>query len=580
MAEKSGFFNARLSGGVYDRTYNANDYTDNLAVVIGNGVLRSANDDLKVTASGMVATVKNGRAWINGHYYYNDSPISFSIPTAPSGGKRYDRIMLRMNKNINARSVSLIYVQGTAANEPVKPAPTRTEEIYDLVLADLYLATNATSAAVTDTRGDAALCGWVYSTSGDDSFFRTLDNSFQEWFTGAKDTLSSVTLFKRYTWKSTLTAATSTVQFNIPQYDAETCFVEVYVNGIFDNRHTLSNNALTFEGTLIAGTVVTVNCYKSIDGTGIMTVADEITALQNAVDALDGVSRFTYKCTGLNDNISLSQIAQALYTGSYVSANVTAAARAFLEALGGNTYLAALTNEAQITIDVVGKLGATTAFAGSGTTASRYRWFALGVAGAGDKRIRFDFSKCEKITIGCAASTNNIIFYGTDLNIVGANVYAYSNGNNCQIAMIVGSANTGNMNFENCRFSVSCSGNGVIAENGNFTSCYCIVKSSAGDGICFDAKSASLVRMIGGTYYAYVGNSANRAAVMNIATTETDAVIMANNINCPTVASTGFTQRHLAIGGAGGIYVNGVCSTMTTSGTTVTVSGQIWKSKR
>ena len=68
MAEKSGFFNALNVGGEYDRTYNANDYSDNLAVIIGNGVLRSQYDDLKVTASGMVATVGVGRAWINGHY--------------------------------------------------------------------------------------------------------------------------------------------------------------------------------------------------------------------------------------------------------------------------------------------------------------------------------------------------------------------------------------------------------------------------------------------------------------------------------------------------------------------------------
>lgn len=34
MAEKSGFFNALNVDGAYDRTYNANDYCDNLAVVI------------------------------------------------------------------------------------------------------------------------------------------------------------------------------------------------------------------------------------------------------------------------------------------------------------------------------------------------------------------------------------------------------------------------------------------------------------------------------------------------------------------------------------------------------------------
>ena len=86
MAEKSGFFNARLVSGNYDRKYSADDYCDNLAVVIGNGVLRSENDDLKVTASNMILTVAAGRAWINGHYYYNTAPMTprthfFSLDT-------------------------------------------------------------------------------------------------------------------------------------------------------------------------------------------------------------------------------------------------------------------------------------------------------------------------------------------------------------------------------------------------------------------------------------------------------------------------------------------------------------------
>lgn len=580
MAEKSGFFNAIRIDGDYDRKYNADDYTDNLAVVISNGVLRSENDDLKVTASGMIPKVNAGRAWINGHYYYNTALFSFAAVTAPISGSRYDRIMLRMNKNLSERKVSLVYVQGTAANEPVKPAPTRTESIYELVLADIFVTANATSITVTDARADRDLCGWVYSTAGDSSFFTTLDDAFQNWFEGVRDELSSVTLFKRYKWTETLSAATNTVAFNIPQYDAETCFIEVYVNGILDNRYTLNNNIITFAGLLVGGTVVTVNCYKSIDGTGIESVADEITELQNAVAALDGVAKFTYKCTGLNDNISLSDIAQAFLNGSYVASSVTSAANAFLTAIGGNTYLAGLTAEAQITVDVVGRAGVTTPYAGSGTDVSRYRYFAFGGAGTNSKKIIFDFAKCEKLTIACAANTNNIIFYGTDINIKNANVYAYSNYENCKIVMIAGSANSGLINVDDCRFSVSTSGEAKIAENGDFTNCYCVTKSSAGNSICFDAKNLSLIRLHGGTFYAYAKLTASRAAVMNIDVGEAQAVIMAVNINCPTVAATGYYQRHLAIANSGNLYVRGVCSTMDSTGTAADVVGQIWKSKR
>ena len=81
MAERSGFFNALYTDGEYDRKYNANDYTDNLAVVISSGVLRSTADDLRVTANGMAVTVAAGRAWINGHYYYNDAAVTLAAVT-------------------------------------------------------------------------------------------------------------------------------------------------------------------------------------------------------------------------------------------------------------------------------------------------------------------------------------------------------------------------------------------------------------------------------------------------------------------------------------------------------------------
>lgn len=580
MAEKSGFFNALLIDNEYDRKYNANDYCENLAVVIGSGVLRSANDDLKVTASGMRVSVGIGRGWINGHWYINDTDYDFAETPTTIGGKRYDRVMLRLNNQLSARKISLVYVQGTESANPVKPEPTRNDDVYDLVLADIFIDANATSLVVTDTRSDADICGWVYSTSGDGSFFTSIDNSFNEWFRGARDTLSSVTLFKRYTHEETLSVATSRVLFNIPQYDAETCFIEVYVNGILDNGYTLSGNVITFDGTLIAGTLVTINCYKSIDGTGIMDVADEITELQNQMAQIIGSNKFVYTCTGLNDNIALSEIAQAIYSGSYNEQSISASAKAFLSALGGNTYLAALPAEAQIEIDVVGKLGATTAAAGAGTEVSRYRWFNIGYGELSDKKIIFNFAKCQKITIACASGTSNIIFYGTDLDIKNANVYAYSNGAGCAITMTASSVRNGYVNFTDCRMSISTSGDAIIAENGVFTNCHCICKSSAANALCFNGKSLGMIRLIGGTYYAYIGNSSFAAAIMNIASTETNAVIIGQNLNCPTVSLTGFTQRNLAISASGNIFIDGVCSTMNSTGATVTIQGQIWKSKR
>ena len=585
MAQHSGFFNALMSNGVYDRTYNANDYCDNLAVVISSGVLRSAADDLKVTSSGMACTVAAGRAFIKGHYYYNDSPLTFAAVTAPIGGQRYDRIFLRLNTDVAERSISLVYVQGTASNSPVKPSPTRSGNIYDLCLADIFVDTNATSVVVTDTRANSDICGWVYSTAGDDSFFTSLDNSFNEWFDSAKDTLSSVTLFKRYNWTTTLQSAAQTVTFNIPQWDAETCFLEVYVNGILENQgtdYTLANSNITFGGTLVAGTEITVKVYKSIDGTGIESVSDEITQLQNQVAAIDGDTAYTYVCTNSNDNISLSQIAQAIYNGSYSETEVTAQAAAFLSGIGGNTYLAALPSDAQITISVIGKLGASTPFAGSGTSTDRYKWFSLGIDAASEKRVIFDFANCSKIDILASASTDNIVFYGTDMTIKNVNISARCNASACAIEMVAGRYNYGQITVEDSRLRIDTTGKAAIGENGTFFNCYTYASSADTHALNFCPTTESLVRVIGGTHYAYTASAAadNISAIFYTYSTETNAVIIAQGINCPTIAKTNFYQKYLSVAYAGKTYINGATSTLTNTGTFNEISGLITKNKR
>lgn len=586
MAQTSGFFNALLGANGYDRTYNANDYSDNLAVVISSGVLRSINDDLKVTANGLNLTVNAGRAWINGHYYRNSTAYNLPVIVTPTGGSRIDRVVLRFDNTLNVRAITIEYLQGTAAVNPVPPALTRTDTIYELCLADITLQANGTTAGVTDTRSDAELCGWVYSTSGDGSFFTSLDNEFAVWFNEKKDTLASVTLFKRYTWETTIASATNTVQFNIPQYDPEDCFFDVYVNGILADDYTASGNTLTFSAQLIAGTEVTVYAYRSIDGTGIMSVSDEITALQNAVAALSGVSDYTYKCTGVDDNISLSQIAQAIYTAEWDSESCTAAANAFLTALGGLTWLQNLEADAQITIDVVGKLGATTPAYGSGTSASRYRYFNFGQVGHSDMRVMFDFSRCETIYVSCDNNTSNIIFYGTDLWIKGAKVYASNAGvgaTGCDIQMIAGS-NVGSINIENCVFEILATANARISDAGTYINCDCVVKSKAGSAFCFSPVSNKLLRVIGGRFLAYVTNTSSyTAAVFYTTSTQTSAVTIAQNINCPTISysdgSTTFYQQYLSVGFAGKTFIDYVVSTMNSTGNYNTITNQIWQSK-
>jgi hypothetical protein len=544
MAQKSGFFNALNVNGIYDRRYNANDYCDNLAVVISNGVLRSTGDDLKVTANGMVTTVAAGRAWINGHYYFNDSPFSFDAVSAPIGGARWDRVFLRLNTEVSARSVSLVYVQGTESDSQAKPSPTRTDSIYDLVLADVYVGTNATSVSVTDTRADADLCGWVFSTRGDESFFTSLDNSFAEWFDEKKDTLSSVTLFKRYNWRTVLESASNYVQFSIPQYDAETCFLEVFVNGILKTEtadYSVSGAIVTFSASLIAGTEVEVKCYKSIDGTGIQSVADEITALQNQVAALESDADYVYHCNGVDDNVRLSQIADEWLNG-------------------GSDYASKI-------VRVYGTFGCSAAHAGAGTSANPYRWISVGTASNTNRRIVFDFTGCGQISLPIAAGTHNVVFYGHNAHIIGASVIANQTATETVIHCF--NSYSGAVYAENCRFWLTAYRASRVGQTGTFVNCQASIANVIDNSYCFLPFTDSLLRINGGEYYAYSGASSAQSAV--VGQSAADSVSILNGVNAPTLARSGFYQTNSVLQWAGGGILS--CTDLVSALPMIVVSG-------
>lgn len=518
MAELSGFFNALNVNGAYDRKYNANDYSENLAVIISNGVLRSENDDLRVTASGMVVTVAAGRAWINGKWYRNTAPLSFAAPTPPAGGSRYDRIVLRYDNEVAGRKISARYVQGVAANEPVKPAPVRSGDIYEIVLADIFVGTNATSLTVTDTRADDTVCGWVYSVKGDEAFFKSLDAEFHSWFTATKDTVASVTLFKRYKWSTVLEAAASVVQFDIPQWDEETAFLDVYVNGLLSVEgvdYARSGKTLTFADSLVTGTEIEVRAYKSIDGTGILSVSDEITQLQNDVAAIYKTGDYEYHCNGIDDNVKLSQLAQAWLDG-------------------GDDY-------GVKTIRVYGAFGATAAYAGSGTSASPYRWISVGSDEEKKRRIVFDFTACEVLSFPIAAGTYNYIFYGNNAHIRGAFVNVYQNGAGTTVRVFNSAG--GEVIAEDCRFWITAYQSSMIANTGTFTNCRATVANVTGNSYCFLPFNASLLRVNGGEFYAYTGSSTGAVCAV-VGQSAQNAASILNGINCPTVERSGFYQMY------------------------------------
>lgn len=528
MAEQSGFFNAlKNSNGTYDVKYNANDYSNNMAAIISNGVRRSGDDDLAVvSAGGLALKVKVGRAWINGRWYWNDAEYTaFSVPTPPTGdNSRIDRVILRLNTAIDGRSIKLAYLQGTPSGSPSAPALTRSGSIYEIALADIRVpaaATSINSSNITDQRANKDLCGWITTPVGYDDYFTSLDNQFNSWLAVVKDELASKTMYREYHQRITVQAAGTTFTFSIPQFDPTGLDqVRVAVNGLQvleGEDYSRNGSIITFNDSKIAGTDIDVTVVKSLDGTGIGSVQSTVDELQEEVATFKNIGEYIYLCNGYDDNVKLSQIADDWFTNG--------------------------PENGQLTINVYGTFKATAPYSGSGSSTSRYRWMVLGSASASStKRIVFDFLNCSAMALEGTAGNHYICFYGANVTIRNAVVIARQRNTTGSVVVFY-SPGAGFL-AEHCRFDVSAYTGSYIAGDGTFRDCFGTVTNSRENSFCF-AVDSGLIRVFGGSYTAYTGLSDRKSAVFGEAGGGSNAII-AYGVNCPQVDKSGHYQTHSA----------------------------------
>ena len=189
MTEKYGFFNAvETSSGVYDRTYNAEDFASYFSKFIGDGVFANPTDGLKVSAqSGLKVTVKAGSAYIDGYYYELTEDKILTIQVNSSSYIQTDSVVVRLDK-VN-RKMSLELKRNNTS-------VSRTSTVKELQLATIKkdVGSSSVSAAdITDKRPYNDVCGFVtgviqqISTS---DLFSQFTAIFNEWFDGIKGQLS------------------------------------------------------------------------------------------------------------------------------------------------------------------------------------------------------------------------------------------------------------------------------------------------------------------------------------------------------------------------------------------------------
>ncbi|PNP88217.1 hypothetical protein BMT55_15765 [Listeria newyorkensis] len=172
MAEKYFFFN---SHGNDKREYHAEDFAaliqevtgSNLDVLkIGTGVGRFRGGALTVSANGsnMMTTVSDGSAFIDGRLYINDAALQLTHEPAHPTLDRIDRVVIRLNTDVEERSIKAFVKQGTAAAVPVAPAIQDDTNIQEISIAQVKIVKGRSYIAVADVideRSNQEVCGYL-----------------------------------------------------------------------------------------------------------------------------------------------------------------------------------------------------------------------------------------------------------------------------------------------------------------------------------------------------------------------------------------------------------------------------------
>lgn len=519
MAEKSFFFNAFPDNTYptgYDRNYNGDDLSDWYSFIFENGVVKTNDlNGLKVVASsGMNVNLTAGRGAIKGKGYLNTSNKTFAIDTAPTGTTpRYDFIVLRYDnrQTTSGRKITAELVRGTSTIPTVNNL-TRNDNVWELMLCYIKVNVNVQSISqndIIDTRSDNNLCGWFTAVKGYEDYYDALIQKHED--------------------TKTLSTSGLTITTSLPSslYNENYSLIEVYTNGIkeLEGAYNVSTNGsyivITFNASKASGSKITVVLENFIDGEGMTTALKDYLQWKEAVAKLEIANEYTYICNGEDDNVQISNIVRTFYsTNDYKNA----------------------------CLKIVGNIGMKAPFGGGGTTSSAYAWFDFANPVETNRMITVDFSNCGGINPTISDGTYNVIFKTSKIRIKGANVIASNTTTGTNIRIF--NTTEGINKVEDCRFWITSYQDGLIALTGTFVNCRGSVANVINNSYCFMPSSNGLLRLEGGEYYAYTGDSSKQSAI--IGQSGANSVSILYGVSAPTSARSGFYQTNSLLQWAGG----------------------------
>lgn len=175
----------------YDRPLRGEDVRQMYSMIISNGVYVNPSTSFQVIADedmGMVV-VKAGYAWINGSPVWDLEDDEITLEPASATNPRIDIVVLQWNNLLANRNVTKVVKTGVASGSPITPELTRTSDVYEICLAQIYRPANSVVVAqqyITDTRGDDSLCGWVHGVV-EQVDTTTIWNQYSAWLQEKQD---------------------------------------------------------------------------------------------------------------------------------------------------------------------------------------------------------------------------------------------------------------------------------------------------------------------------------------------------------------------------------------------------------
>lgn len=189
MSDYAYFYNSNEG----DRVYDADSFSSWLKQFFKDGILSGG---LQVVANGdMTLTVNKGTGLIGGKVKVFEENTLLTLSTASGTLNRIDNIVLR--RDDEERDFKLDIVKGTPAASPTAPNLTRSGNIYELKLAEVYVTKGTvkiTQASVTDTRALRDVCGWIIGNTeilDAEQLLAQYSAAFTEWFEEMKNQLTT-----------------------------------------------------------------------------------------------------------------------------------------------------------------------------------------------------------------------------------------------------------------------------------------------------------------------------------------------------------------------------------------------------